>query len=103
VSSQLDDNPLEEDNENHGRNRKECGQDSNSRSNSGSNGGSQGVVNSLGTNCDEVGEDEQLRQTLLQSKGEAKTASWIAWKKTRELDPAMDCLINAHLRNMIQC
>ncbi|KAG1802198.1 uncharacterized protein HD556DRAFT_1192960, partial [Suillus plorans] len=24
-------------------------------------------------------------------------------KKSRELDPAMDCLINAHLRDTIQC
>ncbi|KAG2079381.1 P-loop containing nucleoside triphosphate hydrolase protein [Suillus cothurnatus] len=95
VSSQLNKSPtFEEDNKDLEENGNlECGK----------NSGSQGVV--MGTNCGKVGvlgEDEQLRE-MLQSKEEAKTASWTARKKPRELDPAMDCLINAHLRSAIQC
>jgi hypothetical protein len=46
----------------------------------------------------EVG-DQELRGQL-QSKLEGKSSG--SWKK-RELDPGMDCLINAHLRGTIQC
>ncbi|KAG2140003.1 hypothetical protein BD769DRAFT_1350302 [Suillus cothurnatus] len=46
----------------------------------------------------EVGNQELRGQ--LQLKLEGKSSG--SWKK-RELDPGMDCLINAHLRGTIQC
>ncbi|KAG2344669.1 hypothetical protein BDR05DRAFT_947343 [Suillus weaverae] len=53
-------------------------------------------------NGDSMGLGDKELQETLKSTMDGKTGS-NAWKKSRELDPAMDRLINAHLRNTILC
>ncbi|KAG2148115.1 P-loop containing nucleoside triphosphate hydrolase protein [Suillus clintonianus] len=57
--------------------------------------------NERGNNAGEGDRDSELRD-MLTSTAEGKTR-WNARKKRKELDPPMDCLINAHLRDTIQC